>query len=106
MYEIYSYGNNDALFGIFNRGVFPDFAYWAKSAEILIMVILGGVGNFWGPAVGAGALTLLNLQITTHTQYWPLVLGCVLITILFVFPTGIVGSLHAVWVRLRDRRNA
>lgn len=95
-----------ALFGIFNRGVFPDFAYWAKSAEILIMVILGGVGNFWGPAVGAGALTLLNLQITTHTQYWPLVLGCVLITILFVFPTGIVGSLHAVWVRLKDRRNA
>ena len=42
-----------ALFGIFNRGVFPDFAYWSKSAEVLIMVILGGMGHFWGPAVGA-----------------------------------------------------
>ncbi len=33
-----------ALFGIFNRGVFPDFAYWSKSAEVLIMAILGGIG--------------------------------------------------------------
>ena len=64
-----------ALFGIFNRGVFPDFAYWSKSAEVLIMVILGGMGNFWGPAVGAATLILLNQQITSYTQYWPLVLG-------------------------------
>ena len=53
-----------ALFGIFNRGVFPDFAYWSKSAEVLIMVILGGMGHFWGPAVGAATLILLNQQIT------------------------------------------
>ena len=31
------------LFGIFNRGVFPDFCYWPKSAEVLIMTILGGI---------------------------------------------------------------
>ena len=30
------------LFGIFNRGVFPDFAYWNKSAEVLIMTLLAG----------------------------------------------------------------
>src|SRR5437867_2110850 len=28
------------LFGIFNRGVFPDFAYWTKSSEVLIMTLL------------------------------------------------------------------
>jgi len=95
-----------ALFGLFNRGVFPEFAYWSKSAEVLIMVILGGVGHFWGPAIGAAALTLLNQQITSYTQYWPLVLGTVLIALLFGFPGGIVGSLHAAWVRLRDRRRA
>ena len=64
-----------ALFGLFNRGVFPDFAYWSKSAEVLIMAILGGFGSFWGPAVGAAALTLLNHQITSVTRYWPMVLG-------------------------------
>ena len=95
-----------ALFGIFNRGVFPDFAYWSKSAEVLIMVILGGMGSFWGPAVGAAALTLLNHQITAVTQYWPFVLGTVLIVLLFAFPGGILGALVGAMKRLRERRNA
>ena len=95
-----------ALFGIFNRGVFPDFAFWSKSAEVLIMVILGGMGNFWGPAVGAATLILLNHQITSYTQYWPFILGSILIVLLFVFPGGIVGALHGGFLRLRRRRDA
>lgn len=95
-----------ALFGIFNRGVFPDFAYWSKSAEVLIMVILGGFGSFWGPAVGAAVLILLNQQITAYTQYWPFVLGSILIVLLFVFPGGIVGALQAGLLRVRGRRDA
>ncbi|MGH7278466.1 MAG: branched-chain amino acid ABC transporter permease [Candidatus Rokuibacteriota bacterium] len=87
------------LFGIFNRGVFPDFAFWPKSAEVLIMTILGGMGYFYGPAVGALVLLLLNLQITSYTEYWPAVLGTILIVLLFVFPGGIVGALHAGWRR-------
>jgi branched-chain amino acid transport system permease protein len=93
-----------ALFGLFNRGVFPDFAYWSKSAEVLIMVILGGMAHFWGPAIGAGALILLNQQISAYTQYWPFVLGTTLIILLFVFPGGIVGTLAAAWARLRATR--
>jgi branched-chain amino acid transport system permease protein len=90
-----------ALFGLFNRGVFPDFAYWSKSAEVLIMVILGGMGHFWGPAIGAAALLLLNQQISAYTQYWPFVLGVTLIVLLFLFPGGIVGTVLDGWARLR-----
>ncbi len=96
-------GMAGALFGLFNRGVFPDFAYWSKSAEVLIMVILGGMAHFWGPAIGAGALMLLNVQISAYTQFWPFVLGTTLIVLLFVFPGGIVGTLSAGWKRLRGR---
>ncbi|HEX2887056.1 branched-chain amino acid ABC transporter permease [Vineibacter terrae] len=92
-----------ALFGIFNRGVFPDFAYWTKSAEVLIMTILGGMGHFWGPAVGAMVLTLLNQQITSYTEYWPLILGTILIALLFGFRGGIVGALAGLGRRLRRR---
>jgi branched-chain amino acid transport system permease protein len=95
-----------ALFGLFNRGVFPDFAYWSKSAEVLIMVILGGMGTFWGPAVGAAALTFLNHQISAVTQYWPLVLGLVLVVLLFAFPGGIAHALASGLARLRARRHA
>jgi len=95
-----------ALFGLFNRGVFPDFAYWSKSAEVLIMTILGGMGHFWGPAVGAATLILLNHQITSYTTYWPFILGSILIVLLFVFPGGLVGALHAGVQRLRRGRDA
>jgi branched-chain amino acid transport system permease protein len=95
-----------ALFGIFNRGVFPDFAYWPKSSEVLIMTILGGMAYFWGPAVGALVLLVLNQQILSYTQYWPFVLGTILIVLLFVFPGGIVGALDALRRRLRSPHRA
>jgi branched-chain amino acid transport system permease protein len=91
------------LFGIFNRGVFPDFAYWTKSSEVLIMTLLGGMGTFYGPTIGALALIVLNQQITSYTEYWPLILGSILIALLFVFPGGIGGALIGLWRRLARR---
>ena len=91
------------LFGIFNRGVFPDFTYWNKSAEVLIMTLLGGIHTFFGPSVGAAVLILLNQQIVSYTQYWPLILGVILVVLLFVFPGGIAGTLEAAFVRLTRR---
>ncbi len=91
------------LFGIFNRGVFPDFAYWTKSSEVLIMTLLGGMGTFYGPAVGAVALIWLNQQIVSYTQYWPLILGSILVVLLFVFPGGLAGAVIALWHRLARR---
>jgi branched-chain amino acid transport system permease protein len=95
-----------ALFGIFNRGVFADFLFWPKSAEVLIMTILGGMNYFWGPVVGTGMLVLLNQQITAYTEYWPLVLGTILLVLLFAFPGGLLGALHGGIVRLRSTRGA
>ena len=82
-----------ALFGIFNRGVFADYVYWPKSAEVMIMTILGGIDHFWGPVVGAATLVLLNQEITSYTEYWPFVLGTILLVLLFTFPGGIAGGL-------------
>jgi branched-chain amino acid transport system permease protein len=91
------------LFGIFNRGVFPDFAYWTKSSEVLIMTLLGGMGTFFGPGIGALALILLNQQIVSYTEYWPLVLGTMLVVLLFGFPGGLAGAATALWRRARTR---
>jgi branched-chain amino acid transport system permease protein len=90
-----------ALFGISSRGVFADFVYWPKSAEVMIMTILGGMEHFWGPVVGAATLVLLNDQITATTEYWSLVLGVMLLALLFLFPGGIVGGVLAGAARLR-----
>jgi len=94
-----------ALFGISSRGVFADYVYWPKSAEVMIMTILGGMEHFWGPVVGAATLVLLNDEITSYTEYWPLALGVILLLLLFVFPGGIVGGIVTAATRLRRRRN-
>jgi branched-chain amino acid transport system permease protein len=95
-----------ALYGIFSRGVFVDYVFWSKSAEILIMTILGGIGYFWGPPVGAAVLVWLNQVITDYTQYWSFVLGVILLVLLFGFPGGIVGGLDLLWQRIKRLRNA
>jgi branched-chain amino acid transport system permease protein len=94
------------LFGIFNRGVFPDFAYWTKSSEVLIMTLLGGMGTFVGPSVGALVLLWLNQQIVSYTEYWPLILGSILVLLLFVFPGGIAGAVEGLWRWTRRRSHA
>jgi branched-chain amino acid transport system permease protein len=88
------------LFGIFNRGVFPDFAYWTKSSEVLIMTLLGGMGTFYGPMIGAVALIWLNQQIVSYTEYWPFILGSILVVLLFLFPGGLAGAFTLVGRRL------
>jgi len=95
-----------ALYGIFSRGVFADYVFWSKSAEVMIMTILGGMDYFWGPPVGALALVWLNQQVTDYTEYWPFVLGAILLVLLFVFPGGIVGGIDLLWRRVRRWRGA
>ena len=82
-----------ALFTMFNHAVFVESAWWTQSAEVMIMSILGGVGTFIGPAVGAVVLILLDRFITEITAYWPTVLACILLFILFFFPEGLTGFL-------------
>jgi branched-chain amino acid transport system permease protein len=93
-----------ALFGIFNRGVFADYVYWPKSAEVMIMTILGGIDHFWGPVIGAATLVLLNQETTSYTEYWPFVLGTILLVLLFAFPGGIAGGVTSAVAWLRRRR--
>lgn len=80
-----------ALFTLFNRAVFVELAWWSASAEVLIMTVLGGVGSFFGPAIGAAALILLNRGITEFTEYWPAVLALILLGVVFFLPDGLVG---------------
>ena len=74
-----------------------------KSAEVLIMTLLGGMGAFYGPAVGALVLLWLNQQIVSYTEYWPLILGSILVVLLFAFPGGLAGGIGAVRRRVARR---
>jgi branched-chain amino acid transport system permease protein len=82
-----------AIFVFLKGSVFPVYVDVALSVQPLVMVLLGGVGAFAGPTIGAVVYKLLDTVITLYTEYWQLVLGAILILLVTTFPRGIVGML-------------
>lgn len=85
-----------ALYAPFNGSVFPTFAFWTKSGEVVMMAILGGMYTFLGPAVGAAIMLALDQTISIYTEYSPFVLGMVLLVLVLFFPAGIVGVVRGL----------
>ncbi|MDE0807951.1 MAG: branched-chain amino acid ABC transporter permease [Alphaproteobacteria bacterium] len=89
-----------AIFAMYNRGVYTESAFWSESAQVLIMTLLGGMYSFFGPAIGAAALYLLERFANEYTQYWPTVLGVILLVIVLVLPEGLVGLARRIKARM------
>jgi branched-chain amino acid transport system permease protein len=82
----------------------PDILYWTFSGEIVFTALLGGFRNFTGPIVGGIVFTYLKTYAVATTEYWQLLLGVVLVTLVLVLPTGIVGALAKLGERLGMRK--
>jgi branched-chain amino acid transport system permease protein len=83
----------------------PNLLHWTTSGEVLVMVILGGLGTLVGPVIGAAVLTLLRHELSNFTDYWGFWLGFFLILIVLGGKNGIVGWLAAGWDVLRGTRS-
>ncbi len=79
------------LYVYYNRFVSPDYLHVARSAEVLLMVILGGAGTLIGPAIGAALIVLLQNIISGYTERWLIVLGLVYVLVALLAPKGLVG---------------
>ncbi|MCJ8338686.1 MAG: branched-chain amino acid ABC transporter permease [Pseudomonadales bacterium] len=80
-----------ALFADLNRFVSPDMFSWHTSGEIMIFVILGGVGRLFGPVVGAGLFIVFEYYLGGLTEHWALFLGLVLLAVVLFARGGLVG---------------
>ena len=82
------------LYLYFNRFVSPEYLHVIRSAEVLIMVILGGAGTLIGPAIGAGVIVFLEDLMSSYTQRWLTVLGLVYVVVTLFAPRGLIGLVH------------
>lgn len=80
-----------ALMAVFMRFASPDSLHWTKSGELMIMVILGGVGTFFGPLWGAAAFMILHTYLAAWTEHWQLAMGLILLVIVLGTKGGIQG---------------
>jgi branched-chain amino acid transport system permease protein len=70
-----------------------EILHYATSGQAVMMALLGGMGTFFGPFVGAAAFLLIEDLVTLWTTHWQLFVGLIFITFVLFFPKGIWGSL-------------
>jgi branched-chain amino acid transport system permease protein len=77
--------------------------HWTMSGEVILMSLLGGVGTFFGPVLGAGIVISLQNLLADKVGAWvTVIIGAIFVVCVLAFRKGIVGELLA-WI---DRRKA
>ena len=69
--------------------------------DIFLIVLLGGVGSMWGPALGAAFVVWAPEQLRFVGEYRALIYGALLVVVIVAFPKGLVGLVELAWGRLR-----
>ena len=78
--------------------------HWSMSGEVILMTLLGGVGTFFGPVMGAGiVISLQNLLADKVGSWVTVIIGVIFVLCVLAFRKGVVGELQAFRER---RRNA
>ena len=79
-----------------------DSLHYLQSGQAVMMCLLGGMGTFFGPFVGAAVFLYLEDVVTNLTRYWMGAVGIVFMVFVLFFPKGIWGTLvHQMerWLR-------
>ena len=80
----------------------PEMLSWHQSANVLLMVILGGMGNVVGAVVGAFALVLAQDLFSSLTKHWLLLMGGFVVAVVVLLPNGLTGA-GQTWRHWRER---
>jgi branched-chain amino acid transport system permease protein len=96
------------LFASWQEYVSPDIMHWTRSGELMIIIILGGLGTLAGPLLGAIAFLLLeeflpeliHVIAPNYAENWMIVFGPILIAIVMFRRGGLLGLL----IKLSQRK--
>jgi branched-chain amino acid transport system permease protein len=89
-----------ALLAVSQQFISPADMAWARSGELVVMVVLGGLATVWGPVVGAAVFLVLELVLSSFSIHWQLVFGMVII-VMTIYLRGGIADLWSVAVRVR-----
>lgn len=79
----------------------PGVLHWTISGEVLVIVILGGLGTLIGPVVGAAFFVFLKHAIQGWTDHWHLFVGLALIIVVMAGGRGLYGGVEHLLTRRR-----
>jgi branched-chain amino acid transport system permease protein len=70
-----------------------EILHYDTSGIVVMIALLGGMGTFFGPMIGAAAFLMLENLVSTWTVHWQLIVGAVFMICVLFFPAGIWGTL-------------
>jgi branched-chain amino acid transport system permease protein len=73
--------------------VSPAVMHWTRSGDLIVMIVLGGMGSLFGPLIGAVTLLTLEEGLSRVTEYWQIVVGPLLLFVVIYARGGIEGAL-------------
>lgn len=75
--------------------------HWTMSGEVILMTLLGGVGTFFGPVMGAGIVIALQDTLADKVGSWVnVIIGVIFVLCVLAFRKGVIGELQA-WLERR-----
>jgi len=91
------------LWAAFKGAVFPSVASVAMSVDALLVILLGGVHQLWGSAVGSALLVWGGAELGQGLDYWRGVLGLVIMLVMVLAPSGVLGGLQMLLARFASK---
>ena len=73
----------------------PSYMSWAMSGELIVMVVLGGMGSVLGPLYGAAAMLLTEEVLKAFTDHWMIIFGPAIVAVAVASRRGIAGLVAA-----------
>jgi branched-chain amino acid transport system permease protein len=74
--------------------VSPAYMSWQRSGELIVMVVMGGMGSLHGAIIGAAAFLLLEEWLSGFTEHWKVIFGPMLVLIVLFMRGGILGFIE------------
>ena len=93
-------GLTGALYSGYIRFISPDTFTSGESINILIMMVIGGMGTIVGPIIGAVAITYLLETMRVFAEYRLVIYGLLMFVVILYMPQGVAGMLESLWHRV------
>jgi branched-chain amino acid transport system permease protein len=90
------------LYALYLHFVGIESLYWTTSGQVVMMTLLGGMGSFIGPFIGAGVFLYLEDVLSAVTPNWMIFLGTIFVLCVLFFPTGIWGKIIDMTARKKS----
>ena len=83
-----------ALYALVNNFADPRGLHYSQSGDFVMMAVMGGMRNFWGPLLGAAVFVVLQDYLSSVTVNWMSFVGVLFVLVVLFFPRGLLGFIE------------